>query len=136
MMMSGARSSIRRLSRLFRLITRRYRSFRSEVANRPPSSGTSGRSSGGRTGTTSSTIHSGLLPELRNASTIRRRLVIFFRFCCDVSFTIRARSWLASSGTVSFFKSSRMASAPIPARKLSPYSSSDFRYCSSVRSCL
>jgi hypothetical protein len=34
-MMSGARSSISRFSRLFRLMTRRYRSFRSEVAKRP-----------------------------------------------------------------------------------------------------
>src|SRR5690606_40010743 len=47
--MSGAFSSIRRFRRLLRLITRRYRSFRSEVAKRPPSSGTSGRRSGGST---------------------------------------------------------------------------------------
>ena len=53
MMMSGACSSMNRFSRLLRLMTRRYRSFRSEVAKRPPSSGTSGRRSGGMTGTTS-----------------------------------------------------------------------------------
>src|SRR5574341_1015607 len=97
MMISGARSSMRRFSRLLRLITRRYRSLRSEVAKRPPSRGTRGRSSGGRTGITSRIIHSGLLPELRNASTILRRLVIFFRFCWDVSLVMRARSWLPSS---------------------------------------
>ncbi|SKT92745.1 Uncharacterised protein [Mycobacteroides abscessus subsp. abscessus] len=37
-MISGAPRSISRLRRLLRLITRRYRSFRSEVAKRPPSS--------------------------------------------------------------------------------------------------
>ena len=42
-MISGALSSSRRRNRLLRLMTRRYRSLRSEVANRPPSSGTSGR---------------------------------------------------------------------------------------------
>ncbi len=41
-MISGAPRSSRRLRRLFRLITRRYRSFRSDVANRPPSSWTIG----------------------------------------------------------------------------------------------
>jgi hypothetical protein len=61
--MSGARSSIRRFRRLLRLMTRRYRSFRSDVAKRPPSSGTSGRSSGGRTGTMSRIIHSGRVPD-------------------------------------------------------------------------
>ena len=72
-MMSGAPSSSRRRRRLLRLITRRYRSFRSEVAKRPPSSWTMGRRSGGSTGSTSMTIHSGRLPEMRNASTTSRR---------------------------------------------------------------
>ena len=66
-MTSGACSSISFFNRLLRLITRRYRSFKSDVAKRPPSSGTSGRSSGGITGITSRIIHSGLLPDLRNA---------------------------------------------------------------------
>ena len=79
-MTSGARSSMSFFRRLLRLMTRRYRSFRSEVAKRPPSSGTRGRSSGGMTGMTSRIIHSGLLPLLRNASTTFRRLanLIFF----------------------------------------------------------
>ena len=51
MMISGAPRSSSRFSRLFRLMTRRYRSLRSEVAKRPPSSCTIGRSSGGMTGT-------------------------------------------------------------------------------------
>src|ERR1017187_6884208 len=49
MMTSGVLSWSKVLSRLFRLMTRRYKSFKSEVANRPPSSGTSGRKSGGIT---------------------------------------------------------------------------------------
>ena len=81
---SGACSSISFFNRLLRLITRRYRSFRSLVAKRPPSSGTSGRSSGGITGITSRIIHSGLLPLLRNDSTTRRRLACFSFFCCDM----------------------------------------------------
>ena len=60
---SGAIKSNKRFKRLLRLITRRYKSFRSEVAKRPPSSGTNGRKSGGRTGNTVITIHSGLLPD-------------------------------------------------------------------------
>src|SRR5437870_2011845 len=90
-MTSGARCRISFCSRLFRLMTRRYRSFRSDVAKRPPSSGTRGRRSGGMTGTTSRIIQTGLLraspafPELRNASTIFRRLSICFLRCWLVS---------------------------------------------------
>ena len=73
-MMSGALSSSSRRRRLLRLMTRRYRSFRSEVAKRPPSSGTSGRRSGGSTGRTVMTIHSGLLPDSTNDSISLRRL--------------------------------------------------------------
>src|SRR6476660_295079 len=74
-MTSGARCEMSFCRRLLRLMTRRYRSLRSDVAKRPPSSGTSGRRSGGITGMTSRIIHSGLLrtspesPELRNAAT-------------------------------------------------------------------
>src|SRR5690606_8533187 len=56
---SGALISINRFKRLLRMITRRYKSLRSEVAKRPPSNGTSGRNSGGITGTTFTIIHSG-----------------------------------------------------------------------------
>src|SRR6201997_4985926 len=79
-MMSGAFSSIRRFRRLLRLMTRRYRSFRSDVAKRPPSSGTSGRSSGGMTGTTVRIIHSGRFPESMKASTTFSRFTSFFGF--------------------------------------------------------
>ena len=55
--------------------------MRSLVAYLPPSSGTIGLSSGGITGSTSRTIHSGLLPERRKDSTISRRLIALIRFC-------------------------------------------------------
>ena len=61
-------------------MTRLYRSFRSLVANRPPSSCTIGRSSGGITGTASRTIHSGLFSDLMNALTTFRRLIARSRF--------------------------------------------------------
>ena len=60
---SGASSSNSLLSRLFLFITRRYKSFKSDVANLPPSNGTKGLKSGGRIGKTFNTIHSGLLPD-------------------------------------------------------------------------
>ncbi|MPM33219.1 hypothetical protein SDC9_79788 [bioreactor metagenome] len=73
-MISGAPRSSSRLRRLLRLITRRYRSLRSEVAKRPPSSCTIGRRSGGMTGTAFSTMPSGELPVSRKARTTLRRL--------------------------------------------------------------
>ena len=57
---SGALISISLFKRLFLIITLRYKSFKSEVANLPPSKGTNGRNSGGITGTTFIIIHSGL----------------------------------------------------------------------------
>src|SRR6185437_15673449 len=77
-MISGAPRSRSRFRRLLRLITRRYRSLRSEVAKRPPSSCTIGRRSGGMTGTQSSTMPMGLLRVLRNADTT------FSRFSLEV----------------------------------------------------
>jgi hypothetical protein len=62
------------LEPVVRLITRRYRSFRSLVAKRPPSSCTIGRRSGGMTGTQSSTMPSGELRVFRNAATTLSRL--------------------------------------------------------------
>ena len=119
-MISGAPSSRRRVSRLFLLIILRYRSFRSEVAKRPPSSCTMGRRSGGITGTASRIIHSGLLPDSRKASTTSRRLMIRARFCPLASFRP------AFSSTDSFSRSmacssSLMDSAPMPTRKRLPY---------------
>jgi len=77
---SGAPRSAKRFRRLLRLITLRYRSFRSLVANRPPSNCTIGRRSGGITGTQSSTIDAGLLRVLRKELTTFNLLMarVFF----------------------------------------------------------
>ena len=68
-----------KINRFFRLMTRRYRSFRSEVAIRPPANGTRGRKSGGITGIYSSIIHSGFeeFPSYKKASMTLRRLEFF-----------------------------------------------------------
>ena len=50
------------------------------MANRPPSSWTIGRSSGGITGTASRIIQSGRFLELRKAETTFRRLIALFCF--------------------------------------------------------
>ena len=50
------------------MITLLYKSFKSDVANLPPSSGTSGLSSGGITGIAFKIIHSGLFSLLMLAS--------------------------------------------------------------------
>ena len=122
-MMSGAFKSSSRRKRLLRLITRRYRSLRSEVANRPPSRGTKGRRSGGRTGRTSMIIHSGLFPEWINASTTLSRLISFLVFVSDVDSASCSRSSADSILGSSAFNNSLIASAPIPASKSAPYSS-------------
>ncbi len=132
--MSGAFSSSSRRRRLLRLMTRRYRSFRSEVAKRPPSSGTSGRRSGGSTGRTVSTIHSGLLPDsMKDSSSFSRldsRLILVSERVASISSrtdsTSRCRSMVMSM--------SRTASAPMRASNSSPYCSSASRYISSVSS--
>ena len=131
-MMSGADRSNRRFRRLFRLITRRYRSFRSEVAKRPPSSGTSGRKSGGSTGSTVMIIHSGLLPEVWNASISFKRLLIFLRLVSELIVGNSSRICLISVASSIPFNRSRIASAPILASNSSPCSSSTSKYSSSV----
>ncbi len=129
---SGALSSSSLFKRLFRLMTRLYRSFKSEVAKRPPSRGTSGLSSGGKIGITSSTIHSGLLPESSTASTVFNRLVSLASLVSALVAAICAlRLWLSSFKSM-FLSISRIASAPMPTRNSSPYSSNASRYSSSV----
>src|SRR5438270_337154 len=112
-MTSGARCRISFCSRLLRLITRRYKSFRSEVAKRPPSSGTSGRRSGGITGTTVRIIHSGLLFDCENASISLRRLASFFGLSSVVASAISTRRSAAIFCRSSARSMSRIASAPI-----------------------
>ena len=119
-MISGAFSSNRRRKRLLRLITRRYRSFKSDVAKRPPSSGTNGRKSGGSTGSTSKTIHSGLIPDFLNASSNFNRLVFFLIFSSEPLGSLRSFSIEPSMSMLC--SKSLIPSAPILAWNSSPYS--------------
>ena len=64
-------------------MTRRYKSFKSDVAKRPPSRGTKGLKSGGRTGNASKIIHSGLFPEPRKASKSFKRFESFLIFVSE-----------------------------------------------------
>ena len=96
------------------MITRRYRSFRSDAAKRPPSSWTIGRRSGGITGMTSRIMFAGSLPPFRKASTTSRRLTAFSFFC----FWPSSSAMIAFKVSASFSRSmaesrSRMASAPM-----------------------
>ena len=67
------------------------------MAKRPPSSGTSGRSSGGITGTTSRIIHSGRLPERMKDSTSFSRLTSFLRLASELVTASSPRSVSRSS---------------------------------------
>src|SRR6266581_188960 len=96
-MISGAFSSSSRRRRELRLMTRRYRSFKSEVAKRPPSSGTSGRRSGGSTGSTSRIIHSGLMPDCEKPSSTLRRLAIFLILASEPVVSSSWRSFAISA---------------------------------------
>jgi len=80
------------------------------------------------------TIHSGLDPDLRNPSTIWRRLLSFFFVCFELVFSIRRRRSRERASRSSLLRSSRIASAPIPALNRRPNSFSAFWYSSSLRS--
>ena len=99
------------------------------MAKLPLSSRTSGRRSGGMTGMTSSTIHSGLLVLSLSASTRRRRLVMSLARCleCVVASSSRSSFGRAWAGP-ELCSRSRTASAPILAVKRSPYCSCAVRY--------
>ena len=117
---SGAPRFNKRDNRLLRLITRLYKSFKSEVAKRPPSNCTIGRNSGGMTGMTSIIIHSGLFPECRNDSTTSKRRIAFKRRC-PVASRSSSRNSLFNVSKSKARSSSCTAAAPIPTRNLSPY---------------
>jgi len=78
---SGAPNSSNLFKRLFLFITLLYKSFKSDVANLPPSNWTIGLKSGGITGTTFITIHSGLLPDNLKDSTVSSLFTSFALFC-------------------------------------------------------
>ncbi len=117
---SGAPSSSSLFNLLFLLMILLYRSFRSEVAKRPPSSCTIGRRSGGITGIASMIIHSGILPDSLNASTTSRRLMILALFWPVDSFKPAFNSSASVSRSMAC-SSSLIDSAPIPARNLLPH---------------
>ncbi len=97
------------------MIILRYKSFKSDVAKRPPSNCTIGRISGGITGITVMIIHSGLFLEMRNASTTSSLLIILARFWPLESFNSFLKIPDSASRSMAF-KSSSTASAPIPTR--------------------
>ncbi len=117
---SGAPSSSRRFRRELRLMTRRYRSLRSEVAKRPPSSCTMGRSSGGMIGTASSTMPSGELSVVKNAlTTFNRFKARVFR--CPRPVWMISWSFSASPCRSKVCRRRWIDSAPMEPSKYSPY---------------
>ena len=124
MIISGAPNSINFFNLLFLLITLLYKSFKSEVANLPPSSGTNGLRSGGKTGSLFKIIHSGLFPELLKASTILSRFDNFTFFkgeVVDLSSCFKSTDSASKSISCSIVL---IVSAPIPTsrKKLSSIS--------------
>ena len=91
-----------------------------------------GRISGGMTGSTSIIIHSGLLPEMRKASTTSRRLTMRAFFWPE-AFRSSAWSWAESCSRSMSESSFFTASAPMPAWKSSSYFSRMSRYSFSER---
>ena len=77
---SGAFIEINFFNLVFLLITLLYKSFKSDVANLPPSNCTIGLKSAGITGKTVRIIHSGLFPECTKSLVIFNLLTNFFLF--------------------------------------------------------
>ena len=127
---SGALISSNLFKRLLRMITRRYRSFRSDDAKRPPSNGTNGRSSGGITGIYCITIHSGRFVILefasRKASTTLRRFNASALRCCDVSVAAALRR--SNDNWSSSIRASRSCTASAPILAINLFGSSSGRY--------
>ena len=120
MIISGAPSSSNFFNLLFLFINLLYKSFKSEVANLPPSSCTIGLNSGGITGITSNIIASGgFFPSEKGLITF-----ILWIALCLLWADLESKSDLSFS--ISDFKStnptsSLTASAPIPPVKYSSY---------------
>ena len=131
-MTSGARNDSMCLRRLLRLIIRRYKSFKSDAAKRPPSSGTKGRKSGGMTGNTLKIIHSGRLPLSLNSSIvlIRRTNLPRSASLC-VSFNWACKAGISLSKSIPS-KSVLIAGAPMPTFKRAPRFLRSSRTCGSV----
>ena len=133
--MSGAFKSINLFNLLFLFITLRYKSFKSEVANLPPSRGTKGLSSGGITGMHVKIIHSGLFPELINDSISFNLLIALSSATFDLTSFKTDFNLSLSFLRFKFSKIFLIASAPIPtSNESSPYSFCAFKYSSSESS--
>jgi len=134
-MMSGALRSKSLFNLLFLLITLLYRSFKSEVANLPPSNGTKGLSSGGITGRTLSIIHSGFMLDFLNPSITFILFRIFFFFVSEDVAALSSTNFSISFSKSKLDKISWTASAPMPCLKeSSPNCSMASSNSSSVRS--
>ncbi len=130
LMISGAPNSSKRFKRLFRLITRRYKSFKSDAANRPPSNCTIGRKSGGITGSCVKNIHSGRIPASIIPRTSDSRRIMRLARAVEAS-AISVSSCFANCSKSVWAKILRIASAPIPALKMWPYFNDKSRYSTS-----
>ena len=122
--MSGALRSKSLFNRLFLFITLLYKSFRSDVANLPPSIGTNGLSSGGIPGIEVKIIHSGLFPELINDSISFNLLMVLYSVTFDFIPSKDSLNFCCSFLRSKFTKISLTASAPMPAVKASSPNSS------------
>ena len=109
---------------MFLLITLLYKSFKSEVANLPPSKGTKGLNSGGITGTEVKIIHSGLFPEDINDSSNFNLFIVLSSVTLDLISTNDSLSFFCSFFRSKLIKISLTASAPMPAVKASSPNSS------------
>ena len=113
--MSGALKSINLLKRLFLLITLLYKSFKSDVANLPPSKGTSGLSSGGITGRVVKIIHSALFPEAIKDSINFNLFMVLSSLTLDVIVFNSSLNLSLSASISKLAKQSLIADAPMPA---------------------
>ena len=85
------------------MITLLYRSFKSEVANLPPSNGTKGLNSGGITGIVVKIIHSGLFPVSINDSISFNLFIDLSSDTFDlVSFIVLIKLFFSSSRLIDF----------------------------------
>ena len=117
------------------MITLLYKSFKSDVANLPPSNWTIGLKSGGITGITFITIHLGSFPDFLKDSTTSNLLIILTFFWPLLVFNSSFNSLEVVSKSISP-RISWTASAPIPATKLSsPNLSTASLYSFSLKSC-
>ena len=113
-MTSGAPKSINFFNRLFLLMTLLYKSFKSVVANRPPSICIIGLSSGGITGTASIIIHDGRLLDSMRFLTIWRRFLSFITRALDFGRSLSS-SWISTMmpSKSNLFNNILTASAPV-----------------------